>query len=158
MKFVEAACSNFKFREDYDFQNYAIINVCRDGLNYSIETNMTVEEKTFVEQIRTRIANASSHTISAVQCAAAITAYSRNKVYKQLQKKQEHLFYTDTDSFFYSSEIDPKDVSSSILGKWKEEDSLTFASENVCNNKKIIKMDQIDLKCKGTARRYQFYA
>lgn len=103
MKFVEAACSNFKFREDYDFQNYAIINVCRDGLNDSIETNMTVEEKTFVEQIRTRIANASSHTISAVQCAAAITAYSRNKVYKQLQNKNIFFIRIPIAS---SSEID----------------------------------------------------
>jgi hypothetical protein len=103
---IEAVCSNLKFGEDYDLKNYAIINVCRDGLNDSIETNMTVEQKTFVEGIRTRVTNASSHTISAVQCAAAITAYSRNKVYKQLQENQEHLSYTDTDSMYTSREMD----------------------------------------------------
>jgi hypothetical protein len=67
--------------------------------------------------------NEDSHNIS-IGIAAAITAYSRIHMSQFKNNPNIKLFYTDTDSIYTDSELDPYFIDEKILGKLK--------LENIC--------------------------
>lgn len=60
--------------------------------------------------------------ISAVQLAAAITAYARIHMYPYISR--EDCYYTDTDSVVLGQPLPKEVISSSVLGKFKLEDRV----------------------------------
>lgn len=59
---------------------------------------------------------------SAVQLAAAITAYARIYMYPYISR--EDCYYTDTDSVVLGQPLPEGDISSTVLGKFKLEDRV----------------------------------
>jgi hypothetical protein len=68
----------------------------------------------------------STHNVS-IGIAAAITAYSRIHMSKFKNNPLINLYYTDTDSLYTDSEIDPQMIDSKELGKLKLEHSCKKA-------------------------------
>jgi len=60
----------------------------------------------------------STHNVS-IGIAAAITAYSRMHMSQFKNNPNINLYYTDTDSIYTDSEIDPSLIDNKILGKLK---------------------------------------
>lgn len=71
------------------------------------------------------------HIGSLVHIASYITSLSRLHLFQQMHKIHFVLggkvFYCDTDSIFTNVKMDENDISSTVLGKWKLETSVTKA-------------------------------
>jgi len=68
----------------------------------------------------------STHNVS-IGIAAAITAYSRMHMSQFKNNPNINLYYTDTDSIYTDSEIDPSLIDNKILGKLKLENTCEKA-------------------------------
>lgn len=83
-----------------------------------------------------------------VGVAAAITAYSRIHMSQFKNNPNINLFYTDTDSIYTDSELDPSFIDSKILGKLKLEytvdEAVFLGPKSYClklnNDKTIVKV------------------
>jgi DNA polymerase type B, organellar and viral len=89
-----------------------------------------------------------------IPIASAITAYSRIFMSKFKISLSNNLYYSDTDSLYLDTELDPKYVSDSILGKFKLEkifEKALFLAPKMYAGKFINKNGKLDqfIKIKG---------
>lgn len=89
-----------------------------------------------------------------IPIASAITSYSRIFMSKFKISLSKNLYYSDTDSLYIDTELDPKYISDSILGKFKLEkifEKALFLAPKMYAGKFINKNGKLDqfMKIKG---------